>query len=168
MRIAILGHSGSGKSTLAKQLGEHYGIPVLHLDSVNFESGWVMKDRDKARAEVLSFMEQNDSWVIDGNYGGFYREERLERADRIVYLNFPRHICLLRAFNRYLHYRGQTRPDMADGCREKFDFEFFRWIMWEGRSKSKMQSCADICRKYADKTLVFQNPKQLAKWIKTL
>ena len=36
MKIAILGTSGSGKSTLAKRLGERYGLPVLHMDTVHF------------------------------------------------------------------------------------------------------------------------------------
>ena len=41
MKIAILGTSGSGKSTLAKRLGERYGLPVLHMDTVHFLPGWV-------------------------------------------------------------------------------------------------------------------------------
>ena len=41
MKIAILGTSGSGKSTLAKRLGETYGLPVLHMDTVQFLPGWV-------------------------------------------------------------------------------------------------------------------------------
>ena len=41
MRIAILGNSGSGKSTLAKRLADRFGVPLLYLDTVNFESGWV-------------------------------------------------------------------------------------------------------------------------------
>ena len=39
MKIAILGTSGSGKSTLAKRLGERYGLPVLHMDTVHFLPG---------------------------------------------------------------------------------------------------------------------------------
>ena len=39
MRIAILGNSGSGKSTLAKRRADRYGVPLLYLDTVNFESG---------------------------------------------------------------------------------------------------------------------------------
>ena len=36
MRIAIIGYSGSGKSTLSRFLGEKYGIPMLHFDTVHF------------------------------------------------------------------------------------------------------------------------------------
>ena len=36
MRIAIIGYIGSGKSTLSRFLGEKYGIPMLHFDTVHF------------------------------------------------------------------------------------------------------------------------------------
>lgn len=48
MKIAILGYSGSGKSTLARRLGEQYGIPVLHLDRVQFLPGWRERDPEEA------------------------------------------------------------------------------------------------------------------------
>ena len=36
MRIAFIGYSGSGESTLCRFLGEKYGIPMLHFDTVHF------------------------------------------------------------------------------------------------------------------------------------
>lgn len=51
MKIAILGTSGSGKSTLAKRLGERYGLPVLHMDTVHFLPGWV--ERPFAEEEAM-------------------------------------------------------------------------------------------------------------------
>ena len=40
MKVAVIGYSGSGKSTLARALGEQYGIPVLHFDTVQFTPNW--------------------------------------------------------------------------------------------------------------------------------
>ena len=81
MRIAIIGYSGSGKSTLAAQLGQAYGVPVLHLDSVHWLPGWVERAREEEKALVRAFLDRNKSWVIDGNYSALYYEERLEKAE---------------------------------------------------------------------------------------
>ena len=72
MRIVIIGYSGSGKSTLAKTLGKHYNIPVLHLDSVHFLSGWVERDRNEFNEIVKKFINENESWIIDGNYSKIF------------------------------------------------------------------------------------------------
>lgn len=108
MKIAVLGFSGSGKSTLARTLAEGLGCPVLHLDRIQFVSGWKLRDRGEAAALAEEFLDAHDSWVIDGNYKTFSQERRLREADSILFLNFSRWSCLLRVIRRSLRYRGGT------------------------------------------------------------
>ncbi len=162
MKIAIIGYSGSGKSTLARRLGEYYNISVLHLDTLNFLPNWVERDREEGRAVVKEFM-KNNSWVIDGNYSDFYQIERLEQADKIIFLNFPRRICIYRVYSRYLKNRNKTRVDMAKGCIEKIDLEFTWWILHEGRTKKKREHYKNIEQEYKDKIVILKNPKDV-KW----
>lgn len=61
MKIAVLGYSGAGKSTLSRELGKRYGCSVLHLDQVQFEAGWIERDRGEALSQVEQFMSQ-ESW----------------------------------------------------------------------------------------------------------
>ena len=60
MKIAVMGYSGAGKSTLARKLGNIYDCPVLHLDRIQFEPGWKLRDREKAQAMVWGFLEENE------------------------------------------------------------------------------------------------------------
>jgi adenylate kinase family enzyme len=160
MKIAIIGYSGSGKSTLAKNLAHYYEIPVLFLDTVNFLPNWVERSKQDGRLIVSDFM-QNDSWVIDGNYSDFFQRERLEQSDKIIFMNFPRRICIYRAFKRYLKYKNTTREDMANGCIEKIDLEFIWWILHEGRNKERRNHYKQIERDFKEKIVVLKNPKEV-------
>lgn len=166
MKIAVLGYSGAGKSTLAARLGELYGLPVLHLDCVEFLPNWEKRKLDEKRRIVADFMRDNDGWVIDGNYSKLFRAERLEQADMIVLMLFDRFSCLRRAFKRYRSFRGKTRPDMADGCCEKMDIEFIRWILHGGRTKRKKADYKAIRDMYPDKTAVLKNQRQLDEFLR--
>lgn len=160
MKIAILGYSGSGKSTLARKLSQYYDIPVLFLDTVQFLPNWVERDKEEGIQITLKFME-NESWVIDGNYACFLQKERLEQADRIVFLDFPRRICIYRAIKRYFKNRNKTREDMAKGCIEKIDLEFIWWILYEGRTKEKQNYYNNIKKEFKDKFVVLKKPKDV-------
>lgn len=162
MKIVIIGYSGSGKSTLAKILGKHYNIPVLHLDSVSFLNGWNGRDEKETNEIVKKFMEENDSWIIDGNYYKIAKE-RFEQADKIIFLNYNRFFCLKSVIKRYKENIGKTRSDMAMGCDEKLDFEFLYWVFIKGRNKNRRDRFKNIVKKH-NNSMVFKNRKQLFKY----
>lgn len=161
MKIAILGYSGSGKSTLAKALGEKYGEAVLHLDQVHFLPGWQERARAEEAAMVSDFLDSHDGWVIDGNYSALSYGRRLEEADRIVLLAFSRVACLLRVVRRYRSNKGRTRDSAAQGCPEKLDWEFVRWVLRDGRTKRARDRYARILQTYGAKTVILKNQRQL-------
>lgn len=152
---------------MARFFGEVYDIPVLHLDKVKFLPNWVDRDVKEGQVIVSKFME-NESWVIDGNYSDFYQKERLEQADKIIYLNFPRSICMYRAFKRYFKNKNKTRDDMAEGCIEKFDLEFAWWILHEGRTKDRREHYRDIEKEYKGKVVALKNPKEVSLYMKKM
>lgn len=168
MKIAVLGYSGSGKSTLARELAEIYQTEVLHFDAVHFLPDWKIRGEDEKMKITEEFLNTHDSWVIDGNYSKLFYERRMSEADVIILLLFNRFSCLLRAFRRYVRYKNTTRPDMAEGCNEKFDLEFIKWILRDGRTKRAKNRYKDLISKYADKTVVIKNQKQLNKYIQSV
>lgn len=97
-RIAIIGSPGAGKSTLAWQLGEILGLPVFHLDRLFWKPGWIPSPKSLWIA-MQSTLVTRDSWIIDGNYGSTLHI-RVEAADTIIFLDFPRYICLGQAVKR--------------------------------------------------------------------
>jgi len=165
MKIAIMGYSGAGKSTLARRLGELYHIPVLHFDTVQFLPNWQVRDAAEKARITEKFMDENPQWIIDGTYSKLFFERRTEEADEIILLLFNRFACLRRVFCRYQRYKNSSRPDMTEGCREKLDAEFIRWVLWGGRSKDARRRFRATAKKYAEKVTVIRNQRQLDRYL---
>lgn len=164
MKIAILGYSGSGKSTLSRKLGEYYNCDVLHFDAVQFLPNWEIRKQEEKERITKEFLDTHKSWVIDGNYSKLYLDQRLEEADLIILMLFNRFNCLYRVTKRYLKYRNQTRPDMGEGCNEKLDWEFVRWVLRDGRKKQTKERYRRIVEQYKEKTVVLKSQRRLDEW----
>ena len=161
MKIVILGYSGSGKSTLARNLSEKYNIPVLHFDTVQFLPNWEIRVQEEKERMTKDFLDANDAWVIDGNYSKLSYQRRMEEADVIILLLFNKISCLYRVTRRYLKYKDSTRPDMAEGCNEKLDWEFIKWILRDGRTEESRQRYQGVLSRYPEKTILIKNQRQL-------
>ena len=168
MKIAVMGYSGSGKSTLSRILGDKYGAEVLHFDAIHWLPGWQMNTKEEKLRILGEFMDTHDSWVIDGNYSKYFLERRLEEADKIIILIFGRISCLIRVIKRYSAYKGKTRPDMGAGCDEKLDWEFIKWVLWEGRNREHRGLFKSIAEKYPEKVTVIKNQRQLDRFVKNI
>jgi len=166
MKIAIIGYSGAGKSTLAKELAERYQADVLHFDTVNFLPDWQVRDKEDQERITKAFLDTHASWVMDGNYAKLFYERRMLEADVIILLLFNRFSCLFRAYRRYRKYKNSIRPDMADGCKEKFDLEFIKWILWDGRTKRAKTQYKNVMSQYSEKVIIIRNQKQLDTYVK--
>lgn len=161
MKISILGYSGSGKSTLARTLADRCSADVLHFDRVQFLPGWEVRDFDERMRLTEEFLDTHDAWVIDGTYKRFLLDRRMEESDLIILMLFNRWACFCRTLRRYRKYKNTTRPDMGDGCNEKFDLDFAEWVLWKGRDRKTRAFFADLAEKYSDKVVILKNQKQL-------
>lgn len=128
MRILIFGPPGSGKSTIARQLSEKLEIEAIHLDCYYWKPGWEESDPSEWSKTVSELM-QRDEWVMDGNYLRSLRE-RLDKATDVLYLEISLIKSVYRVFSRWMKYFNQNRPDMGEGCIEKMDLEFIKWVFY--------------------------------------
>lgn len=133
-RIIIIGCGGSGKSTLASELGKIIHIPVIHLDKEFWNPGWKETPRPLWIVKQESLISK-EKWIIDGNYTGTM-ELRFSAADLVIFLDINTITCTISVIKRWITNIGKTRIDMGNGCPEKIDFEFLRWI-WSYSKKQK-------------------------------
>ena len=134
-RILILGPSGAGKSTLARRVGERLGIPVVHLDAIYWNPGWVPTEVGRFR-DRMAEAAGGDAWVMDGNYTS-HLDLRLPRAEAVIWLDLPRYVYFPRAIWRSIRNYGRERNDVGRGNPEQFDLAFFRDWVWTYPTRSR-------------------------------
>lgn len=126
-KILVLGCSGGGKSTLSNQLHKILDLPVLHLDIFYWKANWVETKTEDWR-NIVKTLIKKDQWIMDGTFSSTF-DLRFPEADLILVLKRPRLLCLYRAITRLLKYdKVKRRLDMAEGCEEKFDLDFYKYI----------------------------------------
>ena len=164
-RIIIIGCGGAGKSTLARQLGEKLDLPVVHLDKLFWRPNWIsvsQEEFDELHRRELA----KETWILDGNFNRTM-PERIARCDTVIYLDFSRFACLMGVAKRILTTYGTVRPDMGEGCPERFDWEFLQWV-WNF-NKNKRQRYLTMLAELKDKQVyILKNRQEVKKFLNTL
>lgn len=167
-KIMVIGvSSGVGKSSFARALGKVLSIEVTHLDRLYWKPGWVEVTKTEfidAQKEIV----KNTEWIIEGNYTGTF-DIREPYADTIIYLELPLWVCLYRVFKRRVQYHGRTREDIGEGCIEKIDYAFLKFILTTYRArKDKM---VERLQRYRDEGKVvysLRSKKQMNELLKSI
>ena len=164
-RILIIGCGGAGKSTLARQLGEKTGLPVVHLDQLFWYPGWVESTKDEIDAKIMEELGK-PRWIMDGNYNRTL-PLRLEKCDTVIYLDFSRFACLFGVLKRVLTTYGTVRPDMAEGCPERFDLDFLKWLC--NFNKTKREKYYRLLNETDGiEKIVLKNRRMVKRFLKSL
>ena len=160
-RILILGSPGAGKSTFSFALSEKTGIPLYHLDKMFWREGWINVSQESLDAQITEVL-QEKKWIIDGNYSRTL-PMRLEKCDTVFYLDYPRMVCMLGVICRVLGNLGRVRPDMAEGCPERFHAEFLKHV-WNFRKKKRAKILTLLAGTNAE-IHVFRSRKEAKRYL---
>lgn len=157
-KVIVIGCPGSGKSTFSRALHELTGLPLYHLDLLNWNS-------DKTTVNKNVFIERLkniitlDSWIIDGNYGSTI-ELRLKECDTAFFLDYPVDVCIDGIKQR----QGKTRSDMP-WTETEDDEEFLEFIKnYNSQSRPNVLS---LLEQYSEKEIViFKSREEADKYLK--
>ena len=162
-RIALIGSGGSGKSTLARKLGEKLNVEVYHLDALLWKPNWEPTTKEEQNRIQMKLIEK-EQWIIDGNYNGTM-DIRLTAADTIIFLDFNRMFCSYRVLKRMIKYHNQKRPDMAEGVKERFDFNFVKWV-WDYPKKIRPMVMSRLEKLPENKkVIILTSPKEVQQFL---
>lgn len=126
-RILVIGCSGGGKSTLSQRVAGRFGQVYFSIDrDVLWLPGWQMRDKPEQRRRIEDIIARN-RWILDGTNPSTF-DIRMPRSDIVIWVRMPRRVNIWGILSRWMKYFGRTRPEMAPGCPEKMDWEFFRFV----------------------------------------
>lgn len=160
-RVLVVGPCGAGKSTLAVELAQKLDLPLFHLDKLNWQPGWIESSREQL-IERIEEVISGESWLLEGTYGSTL-PQRLPRADTVVYLDYPVSLCLWRLLKRIRHWRGKVRPDITEGCEERFDLSFFFYVAgWRWGPGKRLE---ERLAPFMDKVIRLKSPSATRLWL---
>jgi adenylate kinase family enzyme len=142
-RVLVIGSPGSGKTTFSTRLAAKLAVPVHYLDLQHWAPGWRYREATEARERVRLLTEM-PQWVMDGNFAETF-DLRMPRADTLIWLDYSRVTCLRRILARTIKDYGTQKPDLPEGCPEKFDAGLLRFT-WRFPKESRPQIVAGLER----------------------
>ncbi|MEU6298088.1 AAA family ATPase [Streptomyces erythrochromogenes] len=170
-RILVVGVTGAGKSTLARAVSSRLGLPYTEMDALYFTGpDWATNEdfcHDVARLAA------GPRWVVDSLGHPVVRDLLWDRADAVVWLDYPRRVIMPRVLRRSLR-RTVGREVIFGGNRET-------WAGWLSREHPARWAWSqyrdrrrEVGRRVRDprftplETLRFAHPRETADWLASL
>lgn len=160
-KIVVVGVSAVGKTTFARDLANRLSLPLVLMDSLMWKPGWEYVG-DEETVRLLDAESFKPQWVIEGYITKGARTFVFERADTIVYLDYPRWVAALRYLKRWWSHRREPRPELA-GSPERFSFKFLKLVWTKGEAISLRQYLRAV--EPQSKIITLKSPKEASQFL---
>ncbi len=163
-RIIIIGCPGSGKSRLSKILAKRLNLPLVHLDKLFWKPNWQEVSKEEFDELLIKELEK-PAWILDGNFSRTLKL-RLQYADHVILMNYPTLVCVFRILKRVIINRGKTRDDMTEGCNERLDLSFLKYV--RGFKKKRLPQMLETLQNSSVPVTQIRNKRELKQFISSI
>lgn len=166
-RIAIIGNAGGGKTSLARKLGVILNLPVIHVDSIQYQNEWRRTPNEECDRLLIEAADK-EQWIIDGFGNDDIIERRIDRAETVIFTDYPiwRHYWW--ALKRQLASRKGQRQELPDNCPE-FTITYTKkliQVMWlVHREYTPWFRKLLAAKNKTGNVRILHNPKEMARLI---
>jgi len=166
-RVLVAGVTGSGKSTFAAELGGVLDLPYTEIDGLYHGPNWTPRPQFIDEVHALA---TQDAWVTEWQYR-IAREPLLERAELLVWLDFPFPVTIRRLLQRTIRRRvhrevlwhGNVEPPLRSFFTAPED-NIVRWaIATRGKYRALIPEVAERRPRLAIVRL--GSPSEARRWV---
>ncbi len=169
-RIAVVGSPGAGKTTFSRVLAGKTKLPIVHLDTYYHDKtkNYYNAEDKQAWLDVVNELIKPEKWIIDGNYSSTF-PLRFQRADLIIFLDYPRRISFSRTVTRIIKSKShwKKRTEMPIGWKDTFDPEFLKFV-WLYNSQYRTKVTGQLDENLSKKVLTFRHPSETKRFLDSL
>ena len=160
-KILVQGSIASGKTTFAEKLHEKNKFPLVRVDEIIWQPGWVHRDNKEISTLLLEKSGQ-EYWIIEGYINDEAIEELVTTADLILYLDYSRFVPVWRYLKRYFLHHKIPRKELP-GCPEHFKISSLLEIL----RKKHVRKLEQLLKKssFEEKVIRFKNLKQAEAYL---
>lgn len=167
-RIYITGGAGSGKTTLAKRISHQLNIPCYELDLIGWENGVGAERPLELRLHNVREIAKQANWVAEGGHSP-WRNELLQSAEQIVWLDLPWNIAGSRILMRHIS------ASLAGTNKHRGLLKLYRFMSYarayytstEPDQKTRRTEAREL-QPYMDKVVHCQRPAEVKTFLSQL
>ena len=153
-RVLVIGCAGRRQvDAVARSSPTQLGLPFIYLDRHLLAAGLgEPRDSELGARDRRSDWPQTPAWVMDGNFSGHVRPAHAARRHARSGSTIRAATCMPPRPDAHRQgLRHACGPDLPDGCPEKFDLEFLRFV-WDFPRRAAGRSIVDGYRSAAART----------------
>jgi len=164
---------------MAAKISEALDLPVVELDALNWETGWVSlreTEPDEFIARVTSAC-NGDRWVVAGSYHKTSTQYIWPNVQSVIWLDLPRWLLLLRVIRRSWK-RARTAELLWGKVQERFlpqlmiwrREESLIWWIWTQHTRKRLELLSYTLEpQFAHiQFLRFTSSKDADKWLSSV
>lgn len=163
-RIVVIGVSAAGKTTFAERLAKKILLPLFKMDAIMWQPGWKYVGDERAVAEIIT-ISNKEEWIIEGYISSAIRADLFEKADLILYLDYPGWLSAWRYIVRWWKHRREPRPELP-GSPEVFSFTFLKLVYTKGETKKLERLFSE--NNWGEKIVRFKHPREAEAYLKEI
>ena len=157
----VVGVSASGKTTFTKKLAAKLHMQPILMDEIVWNPGWNYIG-DEAAVEKIKQVIAGEQWLFEGYIATAVRTEVFERADIVLYLDYPGWLSAWRYMKRCAKHWKNPRLELP-GSPDKFSFKFLKLVYTKGEVWRLEELFKE--NEWNDKIIRFKRPKDAADYL---